>query len=91
MLQDNWTELVMKRVENFQTNISIASRMGFETGIATPKWTFSSSFLYALSVITTIGKKLWHSCFYYKGIYFAKKNGPNDCYEIKSKFDKLTN
>ncbi|XP_055356882.1 TWiK family of potassium channels protein 7-like [Paramacrobiotus metropolitanus] len=51
----NWTTLAMDRIEEFQNNISDAAQQGFETKKSNPKWTFSSSFLYALSVITTIG------------------------------------
>ncbi|XP_055341421.1 uncharacterized protein LOC129590292 [Paramacrobiotus metropolitanus] len=53
--KSNWTTLAMDRIEEFQNNISDAAQQGFETKKSNPKWTFSSSFLYALSVITTIG------------------------------------
>ncbi|OQV13292.1 hypothetical protein BV898_12498 [Hypsibius exemplaris] len=51
----NWTDTVTDTIDLFQRNITEATRDGFESQKMHTKWTFSSSFLYALSVITTIG------------------------------------
>lgn len=69
LYKENWTKLAAKELMNFQKvliksmkrDVSFGSRFSFDHE-GDYRWTFSSSFLYALTLITTIGKhQITHS------------------------------
>lgn len=57
--EDTWREYVRKELILYQTNITKRIKNGYD-GSDNPdyskQWSFSGAFLYALTVITTIGK-----------------------------------
>ncbi|XP_049879648.1 potassium channel subfamily K member 16-like [Pectinophora gossypiella] len=57
LYKENWTKLAAKELLEFQQVLMTRLRGAPEPGAAEPeyRWTFSSSFLYALTLITTIG------------------------------------
>lgn len=65
LYKENWTKLAAKELMDFQKVLiksirggaALESRLSFEHE-TDYRWTFSSSFLYALTLITTIGKFL---------------------------------
>lgn len=65
LYKENWTKLAAKELMDFQKVLikSIRGGASFESRVSFNheggyRWTFSSSFLYALTLITTIGKSL---------------------------------
>lgn len=68
LYKENWTKLAAKELMDFQKvliksmrgGVSLESRLRFGRE-GDYRWTFSSSFLYALTLITTIGELLFNS------------------------------
>lgn len=58
LYKENWTEMVSKELLVFQQQLVRAVKDGFEGHEDTHRaqWTLSGSFLYSLTVITTIGE-----------------------------------
>ena len=53
----NWTLKVSHLIQEYQERIILEARKGYEgSDIPDPKWTFTGSLLYSITVITTIGK-----------------------------------
>lgn len=65
LYKENWTKLAAKELMDFQKVLMKNMRGGALDGRLVYRqdidyrWTFSSSFLYALTLITTIGKIFW--------------------------------
>lgn len=58
----NWTTEVSKIMQEYQTRIIQEAADGYDgQDIPQPKWTFTGSLLYSITVITTIGKTLRHN------------------------------
>lgn len=56
--EEDWREEVQAHLRRFQSHVIEAFRtFGYEGAIKDTRWSFSGSFLYSLSVITTIGEK----------------------------------
>ena len=52
----NWTLKVSHLIQEYQERIILEARKGYEgSDIPDPKWTFTGSLLYSITVITTIG------------------------------------
>lgn len=75
---ENFTELVNALQVNFQTQIFVAVKNNGWDGkdetdeaTATTQWSFAGSLLYAVTVITTIGKLLRPNLFTVAGLYSA--------------------
>lgn len=70
LYKENWTKLAAKELMDFQKvliktikgGVSLENRISYEHE-GDYRWTFSSSFLYALTLITTIGKNLLNNIF----------------------------
>lgn len=59
LYKENWTSMVMKELVLYQQQLVDAVKDGYgNTREDTPQWNFGASFLYSLSIITTIGKLL---------------------------------
>lgn len=63
LYKENWTKLAAKELMDFQRVLMKSMQSGDVRSISTHydaidyRWTFAGSFLYALTLITTIGKK----------------------------------
>lgn len=61
MYERNWTMLVHEQLRRFEGSIIKATKGGLTetmTDQRLPRWSFSESLLYSITVITTIGKFL---------------------------------
>ena len=58
LYKENWTHLVSREMFVFQKNIMVAMNNGYEGRELKGRrqWSFPSAFLYALTIITTVGK-----------------------------------
>lgn len=54
--KETWADRIDNRLKKFQTNLIEQIRDNGYDGSLSPQWTFSGSFLFALTVITTIGE-----------------------------------
>lgn len=60
LYERNWTMLVHEQLRRFEGSIVAATKGGLteSMGEQWPRWTFSESLLYSVTVITTIGRYL---------------------------------
>lgn len=58
LYETNWSVDILAQVEQFKKTLMNATRRGYDgkDSEENPQWTFSGSFLYALTVVTTIGE-----------------------------------
>lgn len=56
--KETWSDRIDNRLKKFQTNLIEQIRDNGYDGSLSPQWTFSGSFLFALTVITTIGESV---------------------------------
>ncbi len=59
LYKENWTTMASKEIEKFQQRLIQAVKEGYdgkEVGTTGHHWSLSGSWMYSLTVITTIGK-----------------------------------
>jgi len=62
LYKENWTAMAFKEIEQFQQVLLKALKDGYlpdQETRAHMRWSFTDSWMYSISIITTIGKSPW--------------------------------